>query len=82
MCDFSSDQDKLRTPLVEGMQTFKKKWLDIDGGKDSISLKEWVEELSPDTSKDLILQIDIEGAEYRNSTCNRFNHLLIDSELL
>jgi hypothetical protein len=84
MCDFSSDQDKLRTPLVEGMQTFKKKWLDIDGGKDSISLKEWVEELSPDASKDLILQIDIEGAEYRNLlaadliTLNRFRIIVIE----
>lgn len=84
MCDFSSDQDKFRTPLIEGMQTFQKKWLDIDGGNDSISLKEWVEKLSPDASKDLILQIDIEGAEYRNllaadsSTLNRFRIIGIE----
>lgn len=84
MCDFSSDQDKLRTPLIKGMQTFKKKWLDIDGGKDSISLKEWVEELSPNVNKDLILQIDIEGAEYRNllaadsHTLARFRIIVIE----
>ena len=84
MCDFSSDLEKFRTPLIEGMQTFKKKWLDIDGGEDSISLKEWVEELSPDASKDLILQIDIEGAEYRNLlaadsiTLNRFRIIVIE----
>jgi hypothetical protein len=84
MCDFSSDQEKFRTPLIEGMQTFKKKWLDIDGDKDSISLKEWVEELSPDASKDLILQIDIEGAEYRNllaadsTTLNRVRIIVIE----
>ena len=28
MCDFSSNQENFRTPLIEGMQTFKKKWLD------------------------------------------------------
>lgn len=84
MCDFSSDLEKLRTPLIEGMQTFKKKWLDIDGSNDSITLKEWVKELSPDASKDLILQIDIEGAEYRNllaadvNTLNRFRIIVIE----
>ena len=77
MCDYSSDIEKFRTPLIEGMQTFKKKWSDIDGDN-SISLEEWVNELCPDSSKDLILQMDIEGAEYRNllststDTINRF----------
>lgn len=65
MCDKSSDPEKFRTPLKEGKQTFIKKWLDINGGDDSISLQEWVETSSPDTN-DLLLQIDIEGAEYRN----------------
>ena len=84
MCDFTSDLEKFRTPLVEGMQTFKKKWLDVDGSNDSISLKEWVEELSPDVDKDLILQIDIEGAEYRNllaadsGTLERFRIIVIE----
>ncbi len=66
MCDYSSDVHKLRTPLIEGMQTFKKKWLDIDGGDDSITLEEWVRELAPNENEDLILQMDIEGAEFRN----------------
>ena len=84
MCDFSSDLEKFKTPLIEGMQTFKKKWLDIDGDEDSISLEEWVKELSPDACNDLILQIDIEGAEYRNllaadtSTLNRFRIIIIE----
>jgi hypothetical protein len=84
MCDFSSNPRKFKTPLVKGMQTFKKKWLDVDGGNDSISLKEWVEELSPDANNDLILQIDIEGAEYRNllatdsNTLNRFRIIVIE----
>lgn len=84
MCDFSSNTDMFRTPLIDGMQTFKKKWLDIDGSSDSISLKEWVEECSQDESKDLILQIDIEGAEYRNllaadaNTLKRFRIVVIE----
>jgi len=84
MCDFSSEPEKFSTPLIDGMQTFKKKWLDIDGGKDSISLREWVNELSCNASKDLILQIDIEGAEYRNLlaadlfTLKRFRIIVIE----
>lgn len=66
MCDFTSDPSRFRTPLIQGMQTFKKKWLDIDGCESSISLGEWIGEFSPCPKKDLILQIDIEGAEYRN----------------
>jgi FkbM family methyltransferase len=65
MCDHSSDPSQFKTALKPG-QTFKKKWLDIDGSQDSISLTEWVQELSPDPRQDLILQMDIEGAEYRN----------------
>lgn len=66
MCDYSSDINEFKTPLVPGLQTFEKKWLDIDNGDDSISLSEWVHRHAPDPTVDLILQIDIEGAEYRN----------------
>ncbi|MFM6402105.1 FkbM family methyltransferase [Planktothrix sp.] len=66
MCDKSSDIEKFQTPLKEGMQTFKKKWLDVNGEEDTISLDTWVKELAPDEKDDLILQMDIEGAEYRN----------------
>lgn len=84
MCDYSSDVTQLKTPLREGMQTFKKKWLDIDGGADSISLEEWVQELSPVSDHDLLLQMDIEGAEYRNildckdSVLKRFRIIVIE----
>lgn len=66
MCDYSSDLSMFKTPLNVPGQTFRKKWLDVDGSADSICLKEWVEELVPDSQDDLILQMDIEGAEYRN----------------
>ncbi len=30
MCDYSSDPSRFRTPLIEDMQTFDKKWLDTE----------------------------------------------------
>lgn len=64
MCDFSSDLALFRTPLVAGRQTFIKKWLDVPGAADAISLGDWIAEKAP--TGDLLLQMDIEGAEYRN----------------
>jgi hypothetical protein len=84
MCDFSIEVEDLTTPLVENMQFFEKKWLDVWGTIDSISLDDWVRKYSPDERKDLILQMDIEGAEYRNlyytnkSTLNRFRIISIE----
>lgn len=66
MCDYSSDIADFKTPLREGSQTFKKMWLDIDSDINTISLEQWIEELSLKTDRDLLLQMDIEGAEYRN----------------
>lgn len=65
MCDFSSDPAKFETPLIEG-QTFVKRWLDIPGTPDSITLEDWIKCHAPDPADDLLLQMDIEGAEYRN----------------
>lgn len=65
MYDASSDVNKLTTPLIEGKQTFNKLWLDIDNKPDSISIKQWLASKSSE-SGDCMLQMDIEGAEYRN----------------
>jgi hypothetical protein len=65
MCDLSSDEHLFKTPIIEGMQTFKKLWLDISG-EQSISLADWVAQQEPGREGDFILQMDIEGAEYRN----------------
>lgn len=66
LCDFSSELNKFKTSLIKNMQFFEKKWLDIDEGKDSISLDKWVKKHVSNVCEDLILQMDIEGAEYRN----------------
>lgn len=64
MCDFTCTAEDFATPLHPGMQTFVKKWLDVEPGEDNQTLEDWVHE--HDVPGDLLLQIDIEGAEYRN----------------
>ncbi|MBU1315681.1 MAG: FkbM family methyltransferase [Alphaproteobacteria bacterium] len=82
MCDYSSDVEKLKTPLIEGRQTFAKKWLSPDPGEDNIELADWIGREAPEG--DLLLQIDIEGAEYRNllsasaETLSRFRIIVIE----
>lgn len=87
MCDKSTDADRLSTPLVKGKQTFQKKWLDINGAEDSVSLAAWTNEMAPG-KRDLLLQIDIEGAEYRNiihtddDVLRRFRVIIIEIHVL
>ena len=66
MCDYSSDESKFKTPLIRGRQTFKKLWLNPPGIADSIDLETWVTEFLPNQGVDALLQMDIEGAEYKN----------------
>jgi hypothetical protein len=65
MMDFSSDANASRTPLVEGKQTFLKKWLSPSPGCDNVSLVDWVAPME-EHGTNFLLQIDIEGAEYLN----------------
>ncbi|MBW6397466.1 FkbM family methyltransferase [Roseomonas sp. HJA6] len=82
MCDFSCDIETFRTPLREGRQTFLKKWLDVTRRDDAITLDDWVDGLEP--QGDLLLQMDIEGAEYRNllavsdRTLQRFRIIVLE----
>lgn len=87
MCDFSSDVEKFRTPLIDGLQFFQKKWLDVNGAETSIDINEWVKQSTSETG-DLILQMDIEGAEYRNllhathETLSRFRIIVLEIHYL
>lgn len=82
MCDFTCDVGDLETPLKAGLQTFEKKWLDPTSGDDSVALQDWVSSREP--AGDLILQMDIEGAEYRNllatpdETMSRFRVVVLE----
>ena len=42
MCDFSSDLKNFKTGLIDNMQFFEKKWLDITNEENTISLDKWV----------------------------------------
>ena len=61
-------------------QYFRKQWLDVNAADNSISLEEWI---ASDVGEegDLLLQMDIEGAEYRNllATLSLFYHDLESS---
>jgi hypothetical protein len=78
MCDGSADLHRLETPLApDHAQTFRKKWLEPLPGDDCISLEQWIaeEEGAAWKSADYILQMHIEGAEYRNLS-NLGEHVL------
>lgn len=66
LCDWTSDPSRFRTPLIAGMQTFKKAWIKGQSGSDAISLADWVEETAPPSGLDLMMQMDIEGGEYES----------------
>lgn len=85
LCDYSSSLEALETPLIDKMQTFHQLWLDLEGMPNSITLDSWVNSLVPsDPGLDLILQMDIEGAEYRTlftasaATIQRFRIIVIE----
>jgi hypothetical protein len=84
LCDFSVSPDQLSTPLIEGKQTFEKLWLEAEDTDTSVTLETWVARHSPNRSEDLILQMDIEGAEYRTlaacpaETLDRFRIIVIE----
>jgi hypothetical protein len=83
MCDFTSDVARLQTPLIPGRQFFAKKWLDTDAGADSIDINAWIQG-NTQPGSDLLLQMDIEGAEYRNllhasvQTLSRFRVIALE----
>ncbi len=64
MMDRSSSPELFLTPLVDGAQSFQKKWLAPDTNEVSLSMKDWINLTEPNTSGDFLLQIDIEGAEW------------------
>lgn len=84
LADFSSDESKFTTPLDPGHQTFVKKWLGAVEGEDTITLDDWVDEMEPLPSGDLLLQMDIEGGEddvfetVSETTLKRFRVIVVE----
>ena len=65
LVDASSDEACFSTKLIDGMQKFYPQWLDIDSSANCLSIAEWISR-QPEEEGDFLLQMDIEGAEYRN----------------
>lgn len=80
MIDGSVDQPMGLTPL----QHFDRLWLGARTRKSVISLQDWVAEISKRYHGDLLLQMDIEGAEYGVfnacplSTLRRFRTIVVE----
>ena len=68
---------------IAGPWSFEKKFLGLADEADFINFDQWVHRRSPGTA-DLLLQMDIEGAEYdvirsmSNHVLNRFRHMVIE----
>jgi hypothetical protein len=84
MADFSVDPAFVRAQLIEGAQTFEKKWIAPSSDDVSLSLEDWVGSREAGTTRNLVLQMDVEGAEYailasiRRETLDRFRYLVIE----
>lgn len=64
LLDFSSDAEKFQTALIPEMQHFTKKWLGVATDPESLSMADWLELVNPSETDRMLLQVDIEGAEY------------------
>ena len=84
LMDFTSSPEELSTSLSPGLQTFEKKWLSPYSSSDNMSLEDWIARHEPDDKMDLLLQMDIEGAEWEilstvnPSTIRRFKVIVIE----
>lgn len=61
---FLADASVETAPVAGEMFDFERKFLGVKNGGSFITLEDWIRRKAPDAS-DLILQMDIEGAEYR-----------------
>ena len=52
--------------LIEGYEFFQEKWLSEFNDRNSMTLSSWIKNSHLEDSKNLILQMDIEGSEYNS----------------
>ncbi|MCP9826039.1 FkbM family methyltransferase [Synechococcus sp. EJ6-Ellesmere] len=84
LLDKSSDPSLFRTPLIPLFQTFDKLYLGSSDTADQISLQAFVGKYSREDENELMLQMDIEGAEYNvlnsasSSLLSRFRIIVIE----
>lgn len=84
---FQIDASVENSPLVHPMNVFERKFLGFETKGKFISLDDWVNQYAPG-NEDLILQIDIEGAEWlalaaaSAETLKRFRIIVIEMHFL
>lgn len=84
LADFSSSIEQLETPLLQGRQTFTKKWIGSKTKGDTLSLADWISQMDVPPEAELMLQMDVEGAEYEilnnapQSLLQRFRIIVIE----
>jgi len=84
LLDASSDLELFDTPLIAEFQTFEKKWLGNESSSTETTLTDWVERREPCSTDDLLLQMDIEGAEWPilsltpTETLERFSVIVLE----
>jgi hypothetical protein len=63
--------DKIdKKPLeLSDLQEFRHGWLGVENNQETVTLERWLIESNLDKSRELLLQMDIEGAEYRTLLC-------------
>tara|TARA_B100000886_G_scaffold321153_1_gene263157 strand:- start:605 stop:1492 length:888 start_codon:yes stop_codon:yes gene_type:complete len=64
LADASIDKSKL--DLITNLQFFQKKWIGDFDSQDTLSMKSWIDHSGYGNSKNLLLQMDIEGCEYQS----------------
>lgn len=72
---FQIDASVKESPLNHPLNVFERKFLGIQNEAEYIALDDWVDEKVGDDDGDLILQMDIEGAEWSTLT-NASHHVL------
>ena len=80
LADHSVDSLPIENPLFD----FEKKFLGMDNDSTYMTLESWIESKVGDDPSDMILEMDIEGAEYEvifdtsSETLNRFRIIVIE----
>ena len=83
LLDKSSSAETIRTPMYPG-QILEQRWLSQSSSSDSLTLERWVMTRSPGAKRNLILSVDIEGAEWTSlaqastDVLNRFAIIVIE----
>lgn len=57
------------------LQEFRDGWLGTENNDETVTLESWLSEVTLDNSNELLLQMDIEGAEYQTLMCTPSNVL-------